>query len=177
MNSYWGKDIRLSFVSFQSMSSTQRLLYASVSVAIATMLQSTGVIVPVFSALATAPIILCILFIPGYGFISYFVVCLLLLLLQPSELIVFAFTTGLLGLAIGYAYVLFKIRIIIVSIGACALTSGIELLLFLFHFPILGPLSSQQDHIFPFLILFSFIYSWIWTEAIRGIIQKLFSAQ
>ena len=92
---------------------------------------------------------------------SYFLTILLLFILFPSELVVFPFTTGLLGIGIGAAFSFFNKRISIISVGAILLTIGIMSLLYIFHFPVLGPAVSDS---FSFLttgsiFLFSFFYN------------------
>jgi membrane-associated HD superfamily phosphohydrolase len=118
------------------------------------------------SPLATAPIILSTVFSARYGLMAYSITIALLAIIQPSELFVFPFTTGLLGLAIGVGLRLFKRRISIVSFGAFALLSGILTLLYVFQFPILGPVVSQSLSIIAIMgiYLFSFIYSIFWIE-------------
>ncbi|GLB61843.1 hypothetical protein NCCP133_39720 [Cytobacillus sp. NCCP-133] len=61
-----------------------------------------------FSPLATAPVLLCSMFSIPFGAMSYFLTMMLLFILQPTELIVFPFTTGLLGLGIGASFSFFK---------------------------------------------------------------------
>lgn len=91
---------------------------------------------------------------------------LLLLIIQPSEIIIFLFTTGLLGLCIGLALRLFKKRAVVVAFAALSLTVGIAVLLYGFRFPVLGPLISSDFRLTTSAIIyaFSFIYSWLWVE-------------
>ncbi|WP_328019034.1 hypothetical protein [Heyndrickxia sporothermodurans] len=100
------------------------------------------------------------------GCLTYLLTNLLLLFIQPSELIIFPFTTGLLGISTGIAFTLFKKRLSIILFGGFSLSIGIFLLLFVFHFPVLGPASSQTISLV-FLVsifIFSILYNWIWTE-------------
>lgn len=56
------------------------------------------------SFLATLPIFLVTSLSIRQGILSYILTILLLFIIQPSELIIFPFTTGLLGIAIGVAF-------------------------------------------------------------------------
>jgi len=108
-----------------------------------------------------------------YGVMTYFLTIMLLFILQPSELIVFPFTTGLLGLGIGASFSFFRKRLIIIATGAILLMSGVMSLLFIFHFPVLGPAVSVS---FSFLItgfLFAFIYSWLWVDIALIIFKRV----
>ena len=109
------------------------------------------------------------------GGMSYFLTNLLLFILFPSELVVFPFTTGMLGIGIGAAFSLFQKRVSMISVGAILLTLGIMSLLYLFHFPVLGPAVS---HSFSFwttgsIFVFAFFYSWLWVEMALFFFKKL----
>lgn len=56
------------------------------------------------SFLATLPIFLATCFSIRQGILSYTLTIFLLFIIQPSELIIFPFTTGLLGIAMGVAF-------------------------------------------------------------------------
>ena len=163
-------EVRLSQSKFKTHKKTMRLILVSIFACIAAILQAAGGFLPgigyFLSPLATAPILLCSMFSIPFGVMSYFLTIMLLFFLQPTELIVFPFTTGLLGIGIGAAFSFFKKRLSIISIGAFLLTIGIMSLLFVFHFPVLGPAVSDS---FSFLtagsiFLFSFLYNWLWAE-------------
>ncbi|MFJ8235613.1 hypothetical protein ACIQ34_07685 [Ureibacillus sp. NPDC094379] len=99
----------------------------------------------------------------------------MLFILFPSELVVFPFTTGLLGIGLGAAFSFFKKRLNIIFIGAILLTLGIMNLLYIFRFPVLGPAVSNT---FSFLtagsiFLFSFLYSWFWVVFAIIFMKKL----
>src|SRR5699024_7507846 len=68
------------------------------------------------SALATAPILLSSMLSIPYGLMSYFLTMMLLLILQPTELIIFPFTTGLLGLGIGIAFTFLEKESVLLSL-------------------------------------------------------------
>jgi hypothetical protein len=158
---------------------TMKLILVSIFTCIAAILQAAGGLLPgigyFLSPLATAPILLCSMFSIPFGVMSYSLTIMLLLILQPSELIIFPFTTGLLGLGIGASFSFFRKRISIIAAGAILLMLGIMGLLFIFHFPVLGPAVSDS---FSFLsaggiFLFVFLYSWLWVEIALIIIKRL----
>ena len=75
--------------------------------ALATMFQATGNLVPgiglLISPFSTLPIF-CYFYSIREGILSYILTIFLLFIIEPSELIVFPFTTGLLGLALEYPF-------------------------------------------------------------------------
>ncbi|EDL65656.1 hypothetical protein [Bacillus sp. SG-1] len=139
--------------------------------ALAAIFQSAGGFFPgpgyLVSPLATAPMILAAVISPGYGAISYLAAIGVLMIWQPSEVVIFTFTTGILGIVTGLAFHKFKNRLMIIFSGGCALFGGIVIILYGFDFPLLGPgISSDFQWLAVILIaLFSMIYSWVWTEA------------
>src|SRR5690625_2114104 len=156
-----------------------RLVLVSIFACIAAILQSAGGFLPgvgyLISPLATAPILLCAMFSLLAGASSYILTIMLLVVIQPTELIIFPFTTGLLGLGIGAAFHFCRKRISIVAAGCVLLASGIMSLLFILGFPILGPVSADS---FSFLtaggiLLFSFFYSWLWVEMDLHIFKRI----
>jgi hypothetical protein len=100
------------------------------------------------------------------GAMAYLLTNVLLFILQPSELLVFPFTTGLLGFGAGAAFLFFKKRLSIISAGGTTLTLGIMILLYLFRFPVLGPVASDSFSLITAgsIFIFAFFYSWIWVE-------------
>lgn len=163
-------DVKAFQIDFQKKSKIKRLVLAALFASIAAILQSAGGFLPgagyFISPFATAPILFCSMLSVPIGIITYLLTNLLLLVLEPSELIVFPFTTGLLGLGIGAAFCYVKKRIAIILSGAIFLSIGIQLLLYFIKFPVLGPAVSNS---FSFLtlsgiFLFSFTYAWIWVE-------------
>lgn len=106
---------------------------------------------------------------------SYVLTNMLLIIIEPTELFIFPFTTGLLALGIGLAFHFINKRIYLIASGAIYLTLGIMSLLYIFQFPILGPVAS---HSFSFLttgmiFLFSILYSWLWVELSLIIMKRL----
>lgn len=154
----------------QTFSRLKILIFLGLLGAASAIFQSAGGFFPgvgyVISPLATAPIILAMVTALRYGMMSYLVTIGLLIVLQPSELIVFPFTTGLLGIFLGGAFHIFKRRHNIVLTGGFALLFGICLILYGLHLPILGPFVSPTLQIIPFILIaiFSIFYSLIWVE-------------
>ncbi len=163
-------DVRLAQIEFWQRSKIKRFVFGALLACIAALLQSAGGYLPgvglLISPFATLPILICIMFSLPMGVMSYLLTILLLFILMPSELIVFPFTTGLLAIGIGAAFFFFKKSISIITVGGLVLTIGILILLYLFRFPVLGPVASTS---FSFLttggiFLFAFLYSWLWVE-------------
>lgn len=172
-------EVRLSQIIFNKHNKTMKLILGSIFACIAAILQAAGGFLPgigyLLSPLATAPILLCSMFSIPFGVMSYFLTIMLLFILQPTELIIFLFTTGLLGLGIGASFYFFRKRLSIIGTGVILLMLGIMSLLFIFHFPVLGPVVSVS---FSFLttgsiFLFAFIYSWLWVEIALIIFKRL----
>lgn len=144
-----------------------RMILGSLLGAIAAILQSAGLIGGIgyaFSMMATGPIVLATILSAQFGLLTYVVTALLLLIIQPSEVLVFLFTTGLLGVALGLGFKWTKRKITVTLSGGLALTTGILLLLLLFHFPILGPSLSSEVNAQAILAIagFGLFYSWMW---------------
>lgn len=172
-------DVRLSQIIFKKHKKTGKLILGSLFACIAAILQAAGGFFPgigyFISPVATAPILLCSMFSIPFGVMSYFLTIMLLFILQPTELMVFPFTTGLLGLGIGASFYFFRKRVSIIATGAFLLMIGIMSLIFIFHFPVLGPAVNGS---FSFLLtgsifLFAFLYSWLWVEIALIIFKRL----
>ncbi|MBO8171760.1 MAG: hypothetical protein H0Z33_07715 [Bacillaceae bacterium] len=135
---------------------------------LAALLQSAGGFFPgigyVISPLATLPVVISSRLSIRYGVMCYGLTTVLLLLIQPAEIIIFTMTTGWLGLGIGMAMHWFNRKITIVLFSGGCLAAGILLILWGLHFPVLGPqVPVRFDYRVMILVMgFSFIYSWIW---------------
>ncbi|MFC4559399.1 hypothetical protein ACFO3D_14470 [Virgibacillus kekensis] len=173
------EEVRLSQIIFNKHKKTMRLILVSIFAGIAAILQAAGGFLPgvgyFLSALATAPILLSSMFSISFGVKSYFLVIILLFIIQPTELIVFPFTTGLLGLGIGASFHIFKKRLSIIVTGTISLMLGIMSLLFIFHFPVLGPAVSDSISFLTtaWIFLFAFLYSWLWVEIALIIFKRV----
>jgi hypothetical protein len=172
-------EVRLIQLKFNKYKKTMKFILVSIFACIAAILQAAGGYLPgigfFLSPLATAPILLCSMFSITFGVMSYFLTIMLLFILQPTELIVFPFTTGLLGLGIGSSFHFFKKRLSIFATGTILLTLGIMNLLYIFHFPVLGPVISDSFSILTTgsILLFAFLYSWLWVEISLIIFKRL----
>ncbi|SES38003.1 hypothetical protein [Psychrobacillus sp. OK032] len=163
-------DVRFAQLEFRKHTKVKRLVLGSLLACMATVLQAAGGFLPgigyFISPFATLPILIGAMFSIQMGVMSYFLTILLLFILFPSEIVIFPFTTGVIGVGIGAAFSFFKKRLNIIIIGAILLTLGIMTLLYVFHFPVLGPAVSES---YSFLtagsiFIFSFLYNWLWVE-------------
>ena len=150
-------------------SKNMKLVVGSLLSTMAAIFQSAGLFGGIgyaFSMMATGPIVLVTVISLRFGLLSYAVTTLLLMILQPSEVLVFMFTTGLLGISLGVGFKLFQTRLVVSLTGGMLLATGIFLLLYLFQFPILGPsISSQVSFtVIGGVLLFALFYSWIWMK-------------
>ena len=150
-------------------SKTTRLVIGALLGSISVILQSAGIFTGVgyiFSMMTTGPIVLATLLSVRIGCMTYFVTIILLAMVQPSELLVFPFTTGLLGLSLGIGINYLKKTLLIVSFSAVSLTLGICLLLYGLKFPVLGPSVSSRLSVMVIISIFAFslLYSWIWLK-------------
>ena len=172
-------EVRSSNKIFNQHKKTRKLILGSILACIAAILQAAGGVLPgigyFISPLATAPILFCSMYSVPFGIVSYFQTMLLLFILQPTELIIFPFTTGLLGLGIGASFYFFRNRLSIIATGTILLTLGIMNLLYIFHFPVLGPAVSASFSFFTAgsIFLFSFLYSWLWVEIALIVFKRL----
>ncbi|MGF9965441.1 hypothetical protein [Bacillus rhizoplanae] len=148
----------------------------------ATMFQSAGGFMPgigfLISFLATLPIFLATCFSIRQGILSYTLTIFLLFIIQPSELIIFPFTTGLLGVALSFAFLQLKRRIVVVSFSATCLLVGIMIILYVFRFPVLGPTvdTTMDPKVIALIFILSFLYCWIFAEICRMFINRLYQA-
>lgn len=171
--------VQLFQIMFHKNKSTMKFTLVSIFACIAAILQAAGGYLPgiglFLSPLATAPILLSSMFSISSGVKCYFLTIILLCILQPTELTVFPFTTGLLGLGIGLSFYFFKKRISMIVSGAILLLLGIMSLLYIFHFPVLGPGFSDSFSFFTTgsIFLFAFIYSWLWVEIALIIFNRI----
>ncbi|MTI85850.1 MAG: hypothetical protein FH756_18625 [Firmicutes bacterium] len=154
--------------------STQReMVLAAQLCVLAAILQSAGGFFPgvgyLVSAMSTVPVVIASVFSLRCGIKTYLLACVLLFFLQPAELIIFAFTTGPLGIGLGVAFLTLRKRPSVYVITSLFLFAGIILLLYGLRFPVLGPV-AQGDIIMTnilFIYGFCFLYSCLWVKACR----------
>ncbi|PMC40738.1 hypothetical protein CJ195_03240 [Bacillus sp. UMB0899] len=152
---------------------TMKLMIGAIMASLAAILQSAGLFVGfgyVLSMLATLPIILTTMISIRIGMMAYISTILLVSIIQPSEIIIFTFTTGLLGLCIGIGLRRFKHVLYVMVFAALSLTMGIISVMTIFHFPILGPSVSTalDSKIVGAVFVFALLYSWIWIKVSIG---------
>jgi hypothetical protein len=163
---------------FKTFSYSKKLVLTALFSALGAILQSTGNFLPgigyLISPFASLPILICTIISIPFGLKSYVLTFLLLILIQPGESFVFPFTTGIVGLGIGIALLILKRRIGIIVFTSILLMGGICFLLYIVHFPVLGPIAntSLSLKVIGFIYIFSFIYSWVWVELSRFIFKK-----
>ncbi|KXH78583.1 hypothetical protein [Sporosarcina sp. HYO08] len=154
----------------QHWSTVQQSLFAALMAAIAAILQAAGTVLPgigiFFSPFATLPLLLSALLTFRLGLLTYVITVFLLFVIEPSELFIFPFTTGLLGLGLGWTFRKMKRRFGIILLNGVLLTVGICFPLFVLDFPVLGPTFTAAFNLkfIGSIFAFSFIYSWIWLE-------------
>ncbi|KJS78109.1 MAG: hypothetical protein JL56_01860 [Desulfotomaculum sp. BICA1-6] len=145
---------------------------------LAAILQSAGGFYPwmgyLVSAMSTGPVVIASVFSLRCGLQTYLAACMLLLFLQPAELIIFAFTTGPLGLGLGVAFLTFRKRLPVIVLTSLFLLTGIMILLYGLKFPVLGPVVSTNAVLSSILLIygFCFIYSGFWVEACRVFLNR-----
>ncbi len=168
------------FVHKKKLSLVKKLVITALMSSLATIFQAAGNLIPgiglFISPFATLPIFLAICYSIREGILSYALTIFLLFIIQPSELFVFPFTTGLLGIALGVAFLQFKRRIWIVSFSATCLLIGIMIVLDIFHFPVLGPAihTTMDIKIISLIFILSFLYCWIYTGLCKIMMNRLY---
>jgi hypothetical protein len=181
---YWSKPIP-SYVAAvhcflgQRSSETRKLIFSAVFGAIAAILIAMGGYMPGMGGLigmaGAFPIILSTMISLRYGIMAYVLTIFLLLVLQPAEMLLFPFTTGLLGLVLGLSFCVMKKVFQLYITGMITLSGGIFVLLYGFQFPILGSSISsaiQYQNVL-FIAVFSFFYSGLIVEVSLIGLKKL----
>lgn len=164
---------------FESWSVTKKLMFIALMAALAAILQSAGGLLPgigyAFSPLATAPIMLGALISHRSGILIYGLTICLLLIIQPSELVIFPFTTGLLALGLGWTFLTLNNRLGIIFVNGFLLFIGICIPLYGFGFPVFGPSVSSSFNMTTLLIIFGFslFYSWLWLRISLYLLRKV----
>ncbi|HZJ57414.1 MAG TPA: hypothetical protein VFD89_04150 [Clostridia bacterium] len=180
------RNLRILHKITKSWLAAKKIALTAILSALSAILQSAGGLLPgvglLISPLATLPILLSTVISLKHGICAYLLTNILLVLIEPSELHIFAFTTGLLGLATGWGLRSLDRRAIIIPINGVVLSAGICLPLYILGFPILGPALSTSPDIKSIIIifLFSVFYNWLWLELglyILSIFSKFLSSE
>ena len=176
---YWQKPIFPSASSANViMSRTHMLIISALLAALAAVFQSAGGFVPgigyLISPFSTLPIVVAACISMTSGFFTYVAAIGLLFMLQPGELFIFPFTTGLLGLAIGLSIKIVKRRLPVVLLSGTVLFLGISFVAFVLQFPLFGPRSALGPAILSIVLIFSLFYSYFWVEISRLFLQRIF---
>ncbi|MCA1038295.1 hypothetical protein LCM00_02130 [Bacillus infantis] len=148
-------------------SNTVKMVMGAILGGLAAIFQSAGLFGGAgyaLSILTTWPIIIACFLSVRIGLLTYLLTIMMLAVLQPSELFVFPFTTGLLGISIGIALNRLKRPLAAILFGGASLTAGILFLLYVIGFPILGPSLSGYSALLTGgpIFLFGLAYSSIW---------------
>ena len=150
--------------------STKIMVFIALMAALTAVFQAAGGLLPgvgyFISPLATAPILLGMLISFPSGLSTYLLTICLLVLIEPTELFIFPFTTGLLGLGLGWSLRTFNRRLSIIPLNGLLLFTGICIPLYILGFPVFGPTFSSTFNV-PILMIilgFSLLYSWLWLE-------------
>lgn len=158
----------------------RQLVTVSLLAVIAALLMASGNYLPgiglLISPFSTLPVIIGTILSLRHGVFTYILATLLLLILQPGEFFMFTFTTGLLGISLGWVFCTLSNRISAALLCGILLTIGICIPLYLLKFPVLGPTLSSTFAFssFIYIFLFSIIYSYIWIEMGLYLIRKIF---
>ncbi|QWG63832.1 YybS family protein [Bacillus mycoides] len=181
--SYWYQwmiEQDANFVHKRKVTPASRLVITALLGSFAAIFQSAGNLIPgiglFISPSATLPIFLAICYSIREGVLSYILTIFLLFIIEPSELIVFPFTTGLLGIALGVSFLQFKRRIWVISFSAICLLIGIMIILDIFRFPVLGPSihTTMDIKVITLIFILSFLYCWIYAELCRIIMNRVY---
>ncbi len=160
-------------------SKPQKLVFASLMAVLATILQSAGGYLPgigfLISPFTTLPIIMVTIISIRFGGLTYILAGILLLLLEPSELFIYPFTTGILGVSLGLGFRLLHQYWKVLITSGCVLFLGICIPLYMLGFPVFGPGVGHSVNIYVIatIMLFSFVYTAIWIWITRVFLKRI----
>lgn len=161
---------KLSHKLLMTFSPNEKLVLSAIFAALSAILQAAGGFLPgvgfLLSPFSTMTILLATIISLKYGFFTYLLTIILLLFVAPSELLIFPFLTGLMGLGIGSGLYTQKKGLTVIIISEFLLFIGLCFLLYVINFPVLGPFVPIVPSIPSILIIlcFAFFYSWLWLE-------------
>ena len=170
------KDIHRNFLHWSPL---KQLIFGALMASLAAILQAAGGLLPgigmFLSPFTTLPILVSTLVSIRTGILTYILTILLLLLIEPSELFIFPFTTGLLGVGLGWTFRILHKRLEIILVNGLLLFTGICIPLYVLGFPVFGPaVASSFDGLILIIIIgFSFLYSWLWLELGLFFLRKI----
>ena len=154
-------------------------LFGALMASLATILQAAGGLLPgigmFLSPFTTLPILVSTLVSIRTGALTYILTIFLLILMEPSELFIFPFTTGLLGFGLGLTFRILHRRLDIILINGLLLFVGICIPLYALGFPVFGP-AVASDFVGSILVIifgFSLLYSWLWLELGSFFLRKI----
>lgn len=177
--SSFSTDVHRLHEKLQGWNMSKKMVSVSFLATIATLLQSAGGYVPLFgffiSPFTTLPIVLATLISFRYGVFSYGLTILLILMIEPTELFIFPFTTGVLGLGLGWGLLHLRKKLTIASLNGGLLFLGICFPLYVLDFPVFGPMTSSVISLQIIVAIFGFshIYSLIWIEISFIVLRRL----
>ncbi|WP_210469578.1 hypothetical protein [Sporosarcina sp. 6E9] len=164
---------------FLRWSPLRQTLFGALMASLAAILQAAGGLMPgigmFLSPFTTLPILVSTLVSIRTGILTYILTILLLLLMEPSELFIFPFTTGLLGVGLGWTCRILHRRLEIILVNGLLLFTGICIPLYVLGFPVFGPAvtSSFNGLILVMIFGFSLLYCWLWLELGLFFLRKI----
>lgn len=160
-------------------SQARKLVFTALMGTLAAIFQSAGGLLPgigyFISPFATVPILLAILISFQSGVFSYLLAIYLLVLIEPTELFIFPFTTGLLGFGLGWTLRTLNRRWGITFVNGFILLVGILIPLYVLRFPVFGPTLASPFNltVLTLIFVFSLFYSWLWMELGLFLLRKI----
>ena len=156
----------------------KKIVFAALMGSLSAILQSAGGFLPgigfFLSPVSTAAIFLASVFSLQYGVFSYLLTIMMLLFIEPGELFIFPFTTGLLGLSMGFGFCLLNKSYTITLVSGIALFAGLCIPLYGLSFSVFGPMMSSSFNVKSLFIIFIFscLYSSIWIVICSFLLRK-----
>ncbi len=152
---------------FNAQSQAKKFVLSAIFAAFAAIMHFAGSFLPGIGYLvisfSTLPILFATIISYKHGLLSYLITIVLLAFFGLSELFIFPFTTGLLGLTIGWGLTVLKHHGRIIVLSGITLFIGICVLIYIIGIPILGPVVPAVSGSSELLIIlgFSLIYSFL----------------
>ena len=128
-----------------SYSKTIKLVVGALLGSIAVIFQSAGIFTGlgfILSMMSTGPLVLASLLSLRIGVMTYVITVCLLAIFQPSEVLVFLFTTGLLGLSLGIGLKYFKEKPICYSLCSILFDTWNQSIIIWFSFSYIGTINN-----------------------------------